>query len=219
MLLQKAVLAGIADGRITQVFRRWPVPRVTVGGTQLTAVGVIGFDRVERLDDPAVLTEDDARSAGLPDLAALLSALNRVPKRAVSFTGPAPERDPSAPAGTVFRIGVRWVGPDPRIQLRAQPLTESEIAVLTARLDRWDTASASGPWTRQVLRWIAEHPAVVSTELATALGRERWGLKVDIRKLKTLGLTASLEVGYRLSPRGEAYLAATEPLPTRRGRR
>ena len=32
--------------------------------------------------------------------------------------------------------------------------------------------------------------------------------KTDVRKLKELGLTESLEVGYRLSPRGEAVLRA-----------
>jgi hypothetical protein len=31
-----------------------------------------------------------------------------------------------------------------------------------------------------------------------------------VRKLKNLGLTISLEVGYRLSPRGAAYLAAID---------
>jgi hypothetical protein len=30
--------------------------------------------------------------------------------------------------------------------------------------------------------------------------------KADVRKLKELGLTESLEVGYRLSPRGRAVL-------------
>jgi hypothetical protein len=30
--------------------------------------------------------------------------------------------------------------------------------------------------------------------------------KRDVRRLKELGLTESLEVGYRLSPRGRAFL-------------
>jgi ribosomal protein S19E (S16A) len=30
-----------------------------------------------------------------------------------------------------------------------------------------------------------------------------------VRKLKELGLTESLEIGYRISPRGQAYLDAT----------
>jgi hypothetical protein len=45
-------------------------------------------------------------------------------------------------------------------------------------------------------------------DLAVELGREREPFKIDVRKLKNLGLTTSLEVGYRLSPRGEAYWRA-----------
>jgi hypothetical protein len=47
--------------------------------------------------------------------------------------------------------------------------------------------------------------------------RYRTGLKLRIRRLKELGLTISLDIGYRLSPRGEAYLRAavrTAPHPT-----
>jgi hypothetical protein len=33
--------------------------------------------------------------------------------------------------------------------------------------------------------------------------------KTDVRKLKGLGLTESLEVGYRLPPRGQAWLERT----------
>jgi hypothetical protein len=39
---------------------------------------------------------------------------------------------------------------------------------------------------------------------------ERLPFKANVRKLKRLGLTISLETGYRLSPRGEAYLTAVE---------
>jgi hypothetical protein len=35
-------------------------------------------------------------------------------------------------------------------------------------------------------------------------------MKVDIRKLKSLGLTISHDVGYELSPRGTAYLSWLE---------
>ena len=38
------------------------------------------------------------------------------------------------------------------------------------------------------------------------LGRETAPFKLDVRKLKNLGLTLSFRIGYRLSPRGEAYL-------------
>jgi hypothetical protein len=44
--------------------------------------------------------------------------------------------------------------------------------------------------------------------LAEAAGQERLAFKTRVRRLKALGLTESLEVGYRLSPRGRAFLAA-----------
>jgi len=37
-------------------------------------------------------------------------------------------------------------------------------------------------------------------------GQDKISFKLNVRKLKTLGLTESLEVGYRLSPRGIALL-------------
>ena len=48
---------------------------------------------------------------------------------------------------------------------------------------------------------------MVSTVLADEAGQERLSFKTRVRRLKALGLTESLEVGYRLSPRGAAFLA------------
>ena len=42
---------------------------------------------------------------------------------------------------------------------------------------------------------------------AEAMGWERQDFKLHVRRLKELGLTLSLDVGYRLSPRGESYLS------------
>jgi hypothetical protein len=53
---------------------------------------------------------------------------------------------------------------------------------------------------------------VVAATLAAALGRERDRFKIDVRKLKALGLTESLEVGYRISPLGRAVLRAGQRL-------
>ena len=98
-------------------------------------------------------------------------------------------------------------GPDPRDELaRAASLTEADFAAITARLARMDTSSERGPWTGAVLALIAERPGVVSTALAEAMGWERKDFKLHVRRLKELGLTLSLDVGYRLSPRGESYL-------------
>ncbi len=46
--------------------------------------------------------------------------------------------------------------------------------------------------------------------IAGALGWIRADFKQHVRRLKELGLTISLDVGYRLSPRGAAYLAAVQ---------
>ena len=43
--------------------------------------------------------------------------------------------------------------------------------------------------------------------MAHRINMERQAFKINVRKLKELGLTESLEVGYRLSPLGEAFLA------------
>jgi len=109
----------------------------------------------------------------------------------------------------------RWLGeadPVSRIEFRlADPVPSKAplpIDELRARLDRMDARSAHGPWTRQVLELIGTQPGVVSTVLAASLGRERFAFKADVRKLKALGLTESLEVGYRLSPLGRALLDA-----------
>jgi hypothetical protein len=47
----------------------------------------------------------------------------------------------------------------------------------------------------------------VSTVLAEAMGWERQDFKLHVRRLKELGLTLSLDIGYQLSPRGESYLS------------
>ncbi len=97
--------------------------------------------------------------------------------------------------------------PDPRDRLAASDLLgDDEAADLDRRLARLDRASSHGPWTLAVLGAIAARPAVRAADLAQSFGRETQPFKIDVRKLKNLGLTISLEVGYRLSPHGEAYL-------------
>jgi biotin operon repressor len=49
---------------------------------------------------------------------------------------------------------------------------------------------------------------VRAADLARDLGRARDEFKRDVRKLKSLGLTISLETGYRLTPKGAALLSA-----------
>ena len=66
------------------------------------------------------------------------------------------------------------------------------------------------PWAREVLELIAEQPATLAADLAAQRGQERLAFKRDVRKLKELGLTESLQRGYRLSPRGRAFLSGAK---------
>jgi hypothetical protein len=70
-----------------------------------------------------------------------------------------------------------------------------------SRLRRMDQRGRVA-WTHQVLTLIARHPGVPARVLARRVGMELLQFKRRVRHLKTLGLTESLEVGYRLSPRG-----------------
>jgi hypothetical protein len=146
---------------------------------------------IERVAEPD-LTEEDASAAGFADRDALLRWTAR-------------KGD-----GDLHRIGIRLAGPDPRVALRGtERLDAAEIAAITTRLDRMDRA-ADRPWTRSVLEQIRRQPGVVSTVLAAEAGEERPAYKLRVRRLKALGLTESLETGYRLSLRGSAYLRALE---------
>jgi hypothetical protein len=187
VLINQATAQGIADGSVTLAFRRWDRPRVRPGGTQRTVAGVVRFDSVEEVD-PASLTEDDAARAGVRSLAALLRLLDR--------------RD----GAHVYRMEVCLAGADPRVALREQAeLSDDDRRSIDERLDRWD-AARSAPWTREILRLVAENPGRRAPDLAASLGRETLPFKLDVRKLKELGLTHSLQVGYEISPRGRAYL-------------
>jgi hypothetical protein len=196
MLFRRSDLVRIADGSVTLAFRRWDRPHAKAGSRVRTAVGVLTIDTVEPVT-VADLCDETARRAGYGSLAELVRDLDR-------YDG-----------GQLYRIEVRLTGDDPRVALRAQAeLGPEELAALRARLARMDARSGHGPWTWATLRLIAQRPAVRAGDLAGSLGRDRLPFKADVRKLKEPGLTESLDVGYRLSPRGQALLASVdEPSP------
>jgi hypothetical protein len=178
MLFRRPQLDAIAAGKVDLAFRRWDRPRARAGGQQRTAVGVIAIDAVEQVDD---LTEAEARRAGFASRADVLSAFAR--------------RD-----GDLYRIELHLEGPDPRIALRERPAAGEELAELRRRVERM------GPWPMLYLHTIAEQPGVRAPDLAAGFGLDTRTFKTRVRRLKELGLTESLNPGYRLSPRGEAFL-------------
>jgi hypothetical protein len=191
VLFRQSVWAGLADGSVTVAFRRWKRPTVKTGGRLITPAGVLAIDEVGEIDEGDI-TAADARRAGFADRDALLAEL-------------------AGRAGQLYRVDFHLAGEDPRIALRGRSaLTPDDLAELERRLARLDRASTHGPWTDDVLRLIAARPGARAGDLAEAMGRERLAFKADVRKLKALGLTESLPVGYRLSPRGQAWLSRSE---------
>jgi hypothetical protein len=185
MLFNLRALKGIATGEIDLAFRRWKRPTVKAGGTLRTRAGVLAIDSVEPIGVRAI-TAEDARRAGFASRRELLASLR--------------------PEGRLYRIEFRRTGEDPRAVLRRRAMIrKEERAELDARLARMDRARGE-PWTRGILELIEERPETLAADLAASLGREKLQFKRDVRKLKELGLTESLPVGYRLSPRGRAYL-------------
>ncbi len=191
MLLHSHILEGIRDGTITLAFRRWRRPTVRTGGTLLTHMGQLRIASVAIVDETTI-SEDDARRAGFATIAELRRQLD--------------ERS----EGDVYRVEFGGLTADPRLALRESLPDDTELEEIVRKLDRLDARAEHGAWTRQVLRLIAGNPAVLAEKLAKRMGMEKHPFKARVRQLKGLGLTISLDVGYRLSPRGESVLAASD---------
>jgi hypothetical protein len=185
MLFRNKDLEAIFAGQRSLAFRRWKRPTVKVGGAVRTAMGMVGIDAIEPIE-PTAVTDAEAREAGYKGAAGVIAMFE-------------------AQEGQCYRIRLHPAGPDPRETLREAEPTPEEVEKIAKRLVKLDGDS---PWTIQVLELIRAQPGVVSTTLAEAIGLPRDEFKERVRKLKGLGLTISLDVGYRLSPRGEAVLAS-----------
>ena len=180
MVFKERFWAGLRDGSLTVAYRRWTRPSVRPGGTLQSPGGLLAIDSLEIIGADSI-DEADARAAGYRDRKELFGFLR----------GP----------GELYRIRFHRIGDDPRIALRRRTeLTDEEWEAVAGMLRR-------NRWAVEYLRLIGQMPAVVSTELAERAGIERLAFKQRVRRLKALGLTESLEVGYRLSPRGETVLA------------
>lgn len=189
MLIKDEILERIKTGEITILFRRWSRPGAKAGGTQMTQGGLIGIESVDVVE-PEDITETDAREAGFASVADLLAHLSY-------------RDDP------IYRIRVYFASEDPRKALRENAdLSDVEIKEIIEKLGKLDKNSKRGPWTQEYLELIHGRPATYSGVLAKIAGVEIPQFKPWIRKLKALGLTESLDVGYRLSPRGEKVLEA-----------
>jgi len=192
VLIKMAVVQRIVDGEVRAVYRRWKRPAAKAGGRQRTPLGELAITSVDAVASDE-LTDAHAVEAGLDDVGALRRSLSG--------------RD-----GTIFRIGLRYDRPDPRLALR-EDASDASVTEVLRTLARKDARAT--PWTEAALGAIAAQPGRRAADLAAQLGHDKPTFKRRVRQLKELGLTISLDVGYRLSPRGEAVWAALQARPPR----
>ena len=183
MLFRRDILQGIAENRVTLAFRRWRRAPPAEGSSLRSPVGVIRLDRVTVVEEGDITAEDMRRTG-----------MSRDELRA-SIAGD----------GTLVRIELCLAGDDPRIALREREPDHAELEAIVVRLARIDAACPTR-WTTRYLQLVADQPGIVSRALAPQADADVPAFKRRVRQLKELGLTESLEVGYRLSPRGRAVL-------------
>ncbi len=193
LLFQKRFHEGLVSGGVTLTFRRWDKPHVKVGGRyRCHPIGVLEVDAVERTKVRAI-TERDAKLAGFVSRKELVDYLRTA------------RPEPLDEDTEVVRVALHHGGDGDRVEIALETeLTDDDVAAITKKLARMDE---DAPWTKKTLALIDKHPRVAASQLAKKVRRETEPFKIDVRKLKKLGLTQSFEVGYEISPRGRAYLA------------
>lgn len=185
MLIKMETLQRIKAGEITHALRSWVLPTVRIGSRLRTAIGFLEIKDVREvlISD---LIERDASQAGH---ASLNDLVNELMKR---------------PDGTIYRILLRFAGPDDRKTLaQDHDLSEQACNLVLMQLRKIDRGVAREGWALKVLELIVEFPRVASTHLAEPIHEEKTAFKTRVRRLKELGLTENLKTGYQLSPRGQ----------------
>jgi len=186
MLFTREFKDGIRAGRITRTYRTWKKPQAKVGGRyNLAPDGVIEVTRMS-LVPPDEIRDDEAAAAGYSNAQALRTFL----------------KDPCEPVHLVefTYLGGGLIGQPDRDRLDPDgvQMMLDKLAAMDGRADQ--------AWTGRVLLSLAEQPGRRAADLAPAFGWDTPTFKRQVRKLKTLGLTVSLETGYELSPRGRQIL-------------
>jgi len=188
MLFKQKHLEGIKSGTISLAFRKWKKLSVAEGSLIKTSVGVL---KIVSIEETALskITDQEAVAAGFKSASALVQLLEEQKE------------------GAIYKIAVVFDSEDPRIQLREKyDLNDEDFEEIKEALLNLDKHSKVGKWTLKTLQVIRENPKMKAADLAVKARKEKEWLKLNVRKLKSLGLTISHEPGYSLSPRGEAYL-------------
>lgn len=187
MLFKEVHLQGIKSGTVHLAFRKWEKAAIKKGTLMKTAVGLVEIVEVTTIDENKI-TDNDAKNAGFLNRELLFKSLRQNDK------------------ANIYRIEVQYHSEDPRIELREQALTEERFIEIQDKLIRLDKFSKQGNWTEVILLTIKSNPHFHASGISKLTGYEKEWLKLNIRKLKNLGLTISHTVGYELSPLGSEFI-------------
>jgi len=189
MQFRKPFKEQIRAGSITCSIRTWRRPQARVGGRyNLHPEGAIEVTAVRQLPLNRVSARS-VRASGFPNRAALRE-----------FLGVEGDR-------LVYQVEFRYLGDAP-VKVPARGLlSDEDLAALLGKLAAIDARSGS-PWTVPVLATLNTRPGTRAADLAPGFGWNTAVFKSQVRKLKALGLTISLETGYELSARGRQVLTA-----------
>ena len=154
-----------------------------------TALGVIRVIDVETIEENAI-TKTDATKGGYESVDLLMTALNKT-------------------SGRIYKVKVTYESEDPRLELREKTdLPEEGVQKIKTKLERLD--KTRGPWVLKVMKLIKRYPERRAGDLAEIMQMDKLDFKVNVRKLKNLGLTISHDIGYSLSPLGEIVMERLE---------
>ncbi|MEM7487348.1 MAG: hypothetical protein AAF348_19235 [Bacteroidota bacterium] len=188
MLFKKKFLDLIEQGEIKIAFRKWTRPSVTESKTLLTPAGLLRIKSVKIIDYDQIPSHEIVQ-AGYADRKEL--------DKELAFKE----------TGDIYKIEFDLEGVDPRIALRKNSnISNAEMTKILDKLKRLDTSGKVKNWTFKVLDLLDREPGKYAIEYSTQLGYEKEWFKLNIRKLKNLGLTISLIDGYEISPRGNVVL-------------
>ena len=188
MLFKKRFLTLIETGEIQTAFRKWTRPSVSESGTLLTPVGQLRIMSINKVEYSQI-TEEEIVQAGYRNRKELDKELAFKDK------------------GDMYKIDFKLERADPRIELRENTkIPTDEMNEILGKLTRYDTRGKIKNWTFKVLELVDSEPGKYAIEYSTRLGYEKEWFKLNIRKLKNLGLTISLRDGYEISPRGKVVL-------------
>ena len=189
MQFRKPFKIAIRAGQVTRSFRVWQKPQATVGGRyNLRPEGAIEVTAIRKVKLGSIRAAA-LKATGIESVADL--------KVLLSVTDPDAE---------LYQVDFRYLGSEPVKQPDTSKPDAAELETLRTKLHAMDSRSGK-PWTMQVLLALQQHPGSRAADLASVFDWPTNRFKAQVRKLKTLGLTLSLETGYRLSERGEALLA------------